>query len=153
MNIESKYLQKIKINKSFTTNRIEFPMANEYVALEVIDEKNDNNYLFDINRKQAIEIRCTYQTRYNKTIQLLRLDLNSKPHKNPDGEIIKETHIHIYTEAYGTAYAVRLDNPILHEINPSFDLKKLKTENIQELFVAFSEFCNIKNIPAFNTII
>ncbi|MDO4605024.1 MAG: hypothetical protein Q4B23_03485 [Helcococcus sp.] len=153
MDIQSKYLKNIQIEKSFIQNKIDFPMVNDYVALELIDSNNDSNYLFDINRKQAIEIRCTYQTRYNKSIQLLRLDLNSKPHRNPDGEVIKDTHIHIYTDKYATAYAVKLDDPVLHEINPTFDLEKLKTENIQDLFVAFSEFCNIKNIPAFNTVI
>lgn len=149
---ESEYFKFIKAEKSYIDKEFTFPAKDESIILEA---KDDNNieYIVDINRKRAILTRCTYQNRYATSIILLRLDIDTKPHRNPnDNKVISGNHIHVYTEKYGSAYALELDDPILKEINPEFDLNRfnLETKNenrLYEYFEAFSDFCNIKNIP------
>lgn len=150
-NINSEYLSIIQKEKEFLDKNIEFPLNDSFSVLKLKDEDN-NEYIFDINRKGVRLTRCTYQERHNVSIVLLRLDLDSKPHRNPDGEKIEEHHIHVYTDDYGDSYAFTLDNPILNKINPNFDLNKFSIceksrDKLYMYFEAFSEFCNIKNIP------
>ena len=40
--------------------------------------------------------KCTYQSRYNNTYNLLRIDINGPPHDNPDCGSVECPHIHIY---------------------------------------------------------
>lgn len=155
VDVNSEYLSLIQKEKEFLDKNIEFPLPGSYSVLKLKDE-DDNEYIFDINRKRAKLDRCTYQERYNVRITLLRLDIDSKPHKNPDGTKIGEQHIHVYIDDYADAYAFTLDDPILNQINPKFNLENFNIKNrdrdkLYKYFEAFAEFCNIKNIP--NTII
>lgn len=147
---DNMYYQKMTIKKSFIEKQMEFPGFNSYIKLKVIDDDNDDNYIFDINKKQAISIRCTYQNRYNTNVILFRLDINTKKHRNPDERIISGKHIHVYTEEYQDSYAFELNDPILNLINPKFNLKRFETDNLFELFEAFAEFCRISKTPIYN---
>lgn len=149
MEFQSEYKINIIENKTFIDTQIVFPRQNEFSQLEVQNVNKTNEYIFDINRKCARLTRCTYQNRYLKSIVLLRLDLDTKPHKNPDGNIIGGNHLHVFLDGYEDSYAFELDNPFLNKINPKFDLNKFKADNIYDIFSAFAEFCNIKNIPTF----
>lgn len=152
--LSSEYINEIKSVKYYLNTEFTFPLVNEEVKLGALDG-NKNKYIIDINRKRAILSRCTYQTRIETTIQLLRLDIDNKPHVNHDyNETISGNHIHIYTDEYGDGIALELNDPLLNIINPDFDLNRFnidknKEDILYDYFEAFSDFCNLKNIPLY----
>lgn len=158
IDIDSEYLDYLRCKKLYDQKRFDFPLQNSSQKLTAKD-KDENTYIIDINRKRAILTRCTYQERYSKTIPLLRLDIDTKPHRNPNSKnAISGYHIHVYTEQFETKYAFELDDPILNKINPNFNLDKFNinkddSDKLYLYFEAFSEFCNIKNIPHYQQMI
>jgi len=93
---------------------IKFPNPTEYSKIEAVSVKsNKDKFIFDINRKGQYNInKCTYQTRYKKSVRLLRLDLEGPPHDNPDGTTVECPHIHIYREGYDLSWAFALPDII-----------------------------------------
>jgi len=72
-----------------------------------------------------------YQNRYDEFIQLVRFE-SKGVHENPDGEIIRGAHIHIYKEGYGDKFA--------------FPVKDFEdVEDVLKALTKFCEFCNIEN--------
>ncbi|WP_151208784.1 DUF6978 family protein [Paenibacillus yonginensis] len=71
---------------------------------------NRPGLFIDVNRKGTINVKKrTFQTRYQKSIVLLRLDISGSPHRNPDDEVIECPHLHSYREGYGTSWAYPID--------------------------------------------
>lgn len=126
-------LKELKSNDA-----IIFPPAGEEIKLDVNSVTTKDKFIIDINRKGQIKInRCTYQTRYQKSIVLLRLDVNGPPHTNPDGEVIPCPHLHIYREGYETRWAFPLHDKI--------DVKN--PDDLIEILICFLEYNKINNIP------
>lgn len=126
-------IKKLKSNK-----KIDFPQSGEEIKLDVISTTTKDKFIIDINRKGYIKInRCTYQTRYQKSIVLLRLDVNGPPHTNPDGEVIPCPHLHIYREGYETRWAFPLQEKISVQ----------EPNDLIEILIRFLEYNKIKNIP------
>ena len=70
-------------------------------------------------------------------ILLLELHINpSRPHRNPDGEILTCSHWHIYSEEYGRRYAF-----------PACDIN---SEDFIENTLAFLEKFNVVEKPTIN---
>lgn len=116
---------------------LEIPEPGKELKLNVVGESNNERFIIDINRKGQIKVRCTYQTRYRKSIILLRIDLVGGKHINPDGTIVECPHIHIYREGFEDRWAYPL-NDIL-DVQNQFDLI--------EVLIKFLEYNNIRNIP------
>lgn len=125
--------------------------GDEALMLNAITKNNPNEkYIIDINRKRAILSRCTFQQRVHNTFPLVRLDIDNKPHKNPDGEKIEGNHIHIYKEGYNLTWAYPLDHEIIKSINPHFDISLFEDLTSHDTtFLNFCLFCNITKIPMF----
>lgn len=96
-------------------------------------------FSLDMNRMSSLEAdKMTIQTRYLTTNDwIVRLDLNSPPHTNPDGTVTKRDHIHILREVDGNLlnYAYNLDT--FHELLIE------NTRNITKVFEEFCKYCNI----------
>jgi hypothetical protein len=148
---EIEAINLIRVEKKIIEDRMNFPKQNEAVIVNAISTFNPNHkFIIDINRKRAIMSRCTYQKRIYTSVRLLRLDVDTKPHRNPDDEKVEGTHIHIFKEGYDLAWAYPLDHPYLSEINPSFDLTCFEdTTSLIENFINFCKYCNISSIPKF----
>lgn len=148
---EEKALKFIRIEKEILSNRINFPKQNEFLMLNAVSKGNPKEkFIIDINRKRATLSRCSFQQRAYITIPLIRLDIDNKPHKNPDEKVIEGNHIHIYKEGFNLAWAYSLNDPFIKQINPNFDtmlFKKLASHG--STFINFCKFCNITKIPAF----
>ena len=144
---DSESLEFIQEEKQFKDQSFRFPCQGDYKTLEAEGLTHHTEYLMDINRKLCTLSRITYQNRVQKVITLLRLDIDTKPHKNPDGKLIGGTHIHIYKEGYLTAWAYELDDPILRTINPDFNPEDLTCSDMERRFEAFSRLCNFINYP------
>lgn len=137
----------LKTEKKIIESEIIFPIQGENIILNsVCINNNQEKLLIDINRKGTLKLtRSTYQGRYQTNIILLRIDIDTKPHRNPDNTIISPTHIHIYREGYGDKWAYPLEN-----YECFLDINK---NNLVEVFVKFCEFCNITEIPRIQEVI
>ncbi len=103
------------------------------IRLLSVDEKEE--FLLDI-WKGKIALKSKYQTRGRKVFVLIRLDLNGAPHRNPDGEEVAGTHIHLYREGYEDKWA--------------YPVNSAKFPNLGDLWKTlhdFMDFCNIQKMP------
>lgn len=125
-------LKRLKSKKTFA-----FPAPGDELKLNVESITTNDKFIIDINRKGQIKLkRCTYQTRYQKSIVLLRIDLDGPPHTNPDLEKIDCPHIHIYKEGYETRWAYPLKDVIIAD-----------PKDLVEVLIKFLEYNKINNIP------
>lgn len=97
------------------------------------------NFLIDIRRGRIDVYQATFQTRYQKTIPLVRLDLEGPEHQNPDGEVIECPHLHIYKEGYDLKWAY----PVKKELDPNFS----NTKNLIQVLIDYLKYNNITNVP------
>ena len=93
--------------------------------------------MLDINRNKINLSKITYQNRTRTNIILVRLDLNGAPHRNPNGDEISGTHIHIYKEGFNDKIAEELPE----------EFKDIKYNDIKEFLKTFLQYCNIDGIP------
>lgn len=135
--------------KSFKTLNDDFPTEGNSLSLEGIGVFTKEKYLMDINRKRCTLKRITYQQRMRKSIVLLRLDIDNKPHKNPDGSIIGGTHLHVYREGYNDTWAYPLDSDVLNRLKDGFNFKELPSLDQERRFHSFCNLCNFINYPEF----
>ena len=87
---------------------IVFPNLGRRLNFKVFAKTANEEFLFDVTRGRVKLSKFTFQSRARKTIVLARLDINGSPHRNPDGEELGGTHIHVYKENFGDAYALPL---------------------------------------------
>lgn len=97
---------------------------------------SDERFQFDINRSKINVRKCTFQGRCRSSVQLIRLDINSR-HTNPDGTEIKGTHLHLYLEGSMLSWAEPFDlnNPDLVACCMAF----MNRFNIIETAIEFQE--------------
>ena len=69
-------------------------------------------------------------------VVLVRLDLGSSPHRNPDDEEIPAPHLHIYREGYGDKWAVLAPTIVFS-----------RTSDLWGSLVDFMTFCRITETP------
>lgn len=107
-NILISSLKQLLNEKTFIT----FPEAGGKLLLKCKDG-NNNNYIIDVQRGRIKPSKGTYQTRYNKSTIIIRVDIDGPPHDNPDGEEVPCPHIHVYREGYEDKWAFPLDREII----------------------------------------
>ncbi len=104
----------------------------------------------DVNRRNEIINKATYQLRHNKIFSLRRLDLGGS-HKNPtapapdpifepyiDHFFYLEDHVHFYVEGYGARWALPLT--VLPEIG--IDI----SDDLFDKLKKFFDYCNIEEL-------
>jgi hypothetical protein len=140
----------IHANKRITDQIINFPIPNSVLQLSVnLIEDPKYHLLFDIDRKGRINTyRCTLQTRYQEIFHLIRLDLNGRPHDNPDttphnpifipyiGKYLPCPHLHLYQHGFDSKWALPMPEDIF--TNP---------ENLIQTFKEFCRYCTITEVP------
>jgi len=126
---------------------------NGKINIPIVSQNNKEEFLLDISRRIINLKKVKYQNRCRKCIPLIRLDINSSHHRNPDNQEIDGTHLHIYREGYGLGSAYELDkiNAIyskeIFQINENI-FKEL--DNMQQTLLDFIEYCNIVEKPIFS---
>jgi len=93
-------------------------------------------FWLDIYRGRRLSVKCTYQERFG-AVPLVRLDLGSRPHTNPDGATVLGPHIHTYREGYEDKWA----EPVSPGIFTS-------TDDLETTLREFLDHCNVENVPA-----
>ena len=104
---EAKFL--IELEKIATDRRIDIPddSKKEHLNLASAEEQNDNIMRIYIKRGRRNINKCSFNVVYNKSIILLRLDIEpGRIHQNPDGRDVPNPHLHIYREGYDDRYAI-----------------------------------------------
>ncbi len=123
--------------KLASQDSIQFPTPGEIRHLAIVSLDERDELMVDINRKSRIRLsKYTYQERYRLVEILVRLDVDGRPHTNPDGEEIPCPHRHLYREGFADRWAIPA--PADKFANPT---------NMQQSFVDFLKFCNIDEIP------
>ena len=125
----------IKLKKWLTDSQVVTLKPGQNAAYDLDSSDPAEKFILDIWRG-TISLKARFQTRARKTVVLVRLDLNGAPHTNPDGEIIKCPHIHVFREGYDDKWAYPVD------------VKKFS--DTSEYSIAFSDFCSYCNISTPN---
>lgn len=86
----------------------DFPVPGKQLCVELFAKNPRAEFLLDISRGHIKLTKHTFQNRVFKAIVLARLDIDGNPHRNPDGEEIGKTHIHLYDEDFGDKWAYSL---------------------------------------------
>lgn len=137
------------LKKKKSDDTYEFPLPGEILNIPLISHDESQEFLLDVNRRQISLMKCTYQERYQKTIILIRLDINGPPHVNPavntvpmlsleqyNGRTIECPHIHIYVERYMDKWAI-----------PAPADKFSSPDNLYNTLQEFFTYCNVTEKP------
>jgi len=104
------------------------------IPLMSVDEKE--SFMLDIGCGKINLEKGKLQNRARSVIILARLDYGGAPHRNPDGEEIGSTHLHLYREGYGDKWA--------HSVDPAIFTN---TSDAMKTLNEFMQFCNISVLP------
>lgn len=132
----------MKLNKVFVNEAIELPNNGENETYDLESIATRDKFYLDVDRRGRIELsRFKLQNRYAVTkLPLVRIDIDSPPHLNPDGTKTSRNHIHIYKEMDNDTgnlpWAYDLEG--FEQIN--FNENRI---NFMEIFSDFCEYCNI----------
>jgi len=134
--------------KRINNDRHQFPLGGAAISLPILSTDDREQFLIDINRG-SIALKCTYQNRYQKTVVLVRVDLNGPPHTNPDvseaplpilrshvGKTLPGKHLHLYVEGYMDKWAIPLPESKFTNQNDIF-------ESLNDFF----SYCNVVEPP------
>lgn len=111
-----------------------------------------DRFFLDINRKGKLELtKYTIQNRYVITRQpLVRVDIDSPPHINPDGTKKSRNHIHLFRES-GSEHG---NLPWAYEFDEIDGLEIfLSRLDFMSVFDGFCNYCNIDTANIQRTII
>ncbi len=119
------------VNNAFGNNPYITDLLTLYEQYPMKEE-----FLLDMHRGSINLKKVTYQERVRKSIVLLRLDLGTAPHRNPNGEEIPPLHLHRYREGFGDKWAFPLPRDCFEDLNDLYQILK-----------DFMKFCNIVKPP------
>ena len=135
-NIE--FLNFLNEEKVITDDNISFPSSGDSQAINVEGKVSNQQFILDINRKSLLVSRITYQNRIPQSLILLRLDIDTKPHRNPNGEIINGTHLHIFDKNNNSgSWAFELTDSRLNTYFKYFNFEqflKIESKDVKKFF-------------------
>ena len=116
-----------------------YPFPGERLEIPLISIDRRTHFLLDIRQGRIKLTQSTHQTRAHVTIILVRLDIDGRPHRNPDHVEIPCPHLHLYRAGYADKWAIPapLD----------------KFPNLDDLWATlddFMRFCNVTKMPNIN---
>jgi hypothetical protein len=114
----------------------EFPNPGDRLVLPLTSSDKRENFMLDVTRSQLKLTKATYQNRARQMVVLMRLDLDGRPHRNPDDQEIPCPHLHVYREGFGDKWAT----PAPIDRYPN-------TQDLFSTFEAFMQHCNVTQPP------
>ena len=135
---DKEFQHLMAMQKHIIDDKIDLPVAGQTgKPISVISDTTHDIFVIDSDRKSTISLtKMKLQERHiNTQERLVRLEIDSRPHTNPDGKVLSRNHIHIFKEGYGLSFAY--DLKIFHQ-------KLFKDlSNFERVFFDFCIFCNI----------
>lgn len=126
-----------------------FPHSGQVLSVPIISDDGREPFLLDLYRGRIRLTKCTFQERYRKTIVLVRLDIDGRPHTNPEvssvpvsylgphnGQTIQCPHLHLYVEGFNDTWAI----PVPIDRFP-------QTDDLYRTLDDFFCYCNIAEPP------
>lgn len=113
-----------------------FPGPGDRIAIPLTSLDKRENFMLDVTRSRIKLTKATYQNRVRQAIILMRLDLDGRPHRNPDDTEIPCPHLHVYREGYGDKWA---------SIAPKD--RYPNTLDLLSTLEAFMKHCNVADPP------
>lgn len=136
---DSEFQNLMALQKHINDDKIELPRMGELgKTITVVSDTSSDVFAVDTDRRSSITLyRQKLQERHlNTQERMVRVEINSRPHTNPDGTVLSRNHIHIFSEKYGLSMAYELDtiSKELFKDLTSFD----------KVFYDFCKYCNIQ---------
>jgi hypothetical protein len=128
----------------------DYPNPGEKLVLECVSTDGVDRFHVDVFRGAICLTKATHNLRVRTTISLLRLDLDGRPHRNPDGQDVGRTHLHVYREGYGDAWAYELPGPVPDALSP-FELADYS--DLVGALDYFLDYCRITARPTLNRVL
>lgn len=140
---DADFKRLLNMRKVFAKNGIVLPNLGGRSSYDLNSVSTNDKFILDTSRQNVIELsKFKIQKRYALTkFPLVRIDINSPCHKNPDGRILSRNHIHIYSESdYDTGnlmWAYELTEIAELGITDKTSL------DFMTVFYCFCDYCNI----------
>lgn len=130
------------LTKYFTKKNIRLPLSGENDIFDLAARETMDKFFLDVDRRGRIELKAKIQTRYALTkVPLVRIDLNSPPHINPDGTKVSRNHIHIYKDTdFDTG-----NLPWAYELTSINIFANDRPTDFMQIFYHFCGYCNIES--------
>lgn len=106
--------------------------------MPLVSHDGREEFLLDVRRGRIVLKQVCCQNRARKVVILARLELDGRPHTNPDGEILDGNHLHVYREGYGDKWAM----PVPADEFPRLD-------SLMGALDDFMRFCHVDPGPQF----
>ena len=136
------FMDLMNMQKLFVEKNCQLPNNGDTKIFDLISNDANEKFLLDVDRKGRIELsKFKLQNRYAQTkLPLVRIDIDSPPHMNPDGTKVSRNHIHIYKDMENDTGNL----PWAYDLE-GFDGVKFDSDNIQfmDVFISFCEYCHI----------
>ncbi|MDO5845395.1 MAG: hypothetical protein Q4Q04_00580 [Methanocorpusculum sp.] len=124
----------IGIEKVRATDEIfVYPSAGKKLEIPLTSTDCRDEFILSVVPGKIEIITTRNQLRTKNNTVLLRLDTGTKPHKNPDGQVLQCPHMHVFKEGYGIRYAWPLDTAVFTNCDDPF-------QTLQN----FMTYCNIQ---------
>jgi hypothetical protein len=117
------------------TGKFEYPLSGRSLTIALQSRDAKEEFLLDLSRGRIKLSKNKFQNRARKIITLARLDIDGPPHRNPDGEELPGTHLHVYRPGAGDKWA----SPLPGNFTDPGSLSSLLQE--------FMDFCSIIKKP------
>lgn len=132
----------IQVNKRYEGKPlVNYPPAGACLNLPCWSIDDRNKFNIDVTRGRIELRKVSHQLRVHTSIPLLRLEIDASPHRNPDHRRVSGTHVHVYREGFGLAWAYELGE--VPEIMAQFDDLGDPGKVCQD----FLHYCSITNPP------
>jgi len=120
--------EKVRVDDSMWL----FPRPGERISIPLTSANKREFFNLDVTRSSIVLEKATYQNRARQIVILVRLDINSRPHRNPDNQEMPGSHLHLYREGYHDKWAF-----------PVPEDKFLNVSDLYETLQPCTKHCNI----------
>ncbi len=110
---------------------------------ELVAVTGREKFILDVQRGILRLSRLTLNERVRTCIVLVRLDIDGRPHTNPDGIEIGRSHLHVYREGFEEKWAL----PLSEVTTPEGKLIFSDASDNAKIFQSFCAYCHIENPP------
>jgi len=115
----------------------DYPDFGGRITIPLISVDRREQFHLDVWRSKIDLAKGHFQNRGRQVVVLVRLDFGSRPHRNPDDNLVDSPHIHLYREGYGDKWAFPVPGERFQDLSDA-----------GQMLEDFMAYCNIVERPA-----